>query len=330
MNCVGRRVSILLLLLLSVAASNALAQDRNGITGFVFGPDRAPVDRLYVELQTELYSTVARTQTNGSGMFAFRGLPQGLYIVKILTGGTDYIEQSRSISLVPISARGSVSEQADFYLRVRTRPGDIQGPGGVVFVQNVPKAAEQLYQMALADFEKKNETDAYEKLKQALKTFPDYYLALDRLATEYLAKGYYDAAQILFTKAFGVYPRSISSGLGLGIAEYRLNRSDKAVESFDAVLKLDKENVNALYWKGIVLHSSKKLDDSLAAFQRADRLSNGKFAEVHFQLAKVYKDQHKFRESADALEKFLKLRPEAQNAAEIRQIIKVLREKPSS
>ena len=118
--------------------------------------------------------------------------------------------------------------------------------------------------------------------------------------------------------------------LGLGVAEYRLKRNEKALEALDAVLKLDKESVNALYWKGIVLHSQNKLGDAATALQKADQLSSGKYAEVHFQLARIYKDQNKFRESADALETFLKLRPDAENAAEIRQIIKSLREKPAS
>jgi len=329
MHRVGRRRSIFIFLFLALVVP-AVAQDRNSITGFVFGPDRAPVQRLYVELQTELYSTVARAQTNGSGMYTFRGLPNGSYIVKILTGGTDYLEQTRSVSLMPISARGAASEQVDFYLKQKARPGDALGPGGVVFAQDVPKDAQVLYEAAVEDLSKKNETDGFAKLKGALEIFPDYFLALDRLATEYLAKGHFEAAHVLFTNAFRVNPRSVSSGLGLGIAEYRLNRIDKALESLNEVLKLEKENVKALYWKGIVLHSLRKLGDALAALKSADKLSEGKFADVHFQLARVYKDQNKFRESADSLETYLKLRPDAENAAEIRQIIKTLREKTAS
>ena len=151
-----------------------------------------------------------------------------------------------------------------------------------------------------------------------------------RLANEYLARGYYDVSRVLFAKALEVNRRSISSGLGLGIAEYRLARLDQAISALDEVLKLEKENVNALYWKGIVLHASKNLVDAVVSFRRADKLSDGKFPEVHWQLARVYKDQNKFRESADSLEVFLKLRPDAKNAEEIRQIIKTLRAKAIS
>lgn len=328
----GRRTSIFFFLLVGLVLPS-VAQDRNSVTGFVFGPDRAPVQRLNIELQTELYSTVARTQTNGSGMYSFRGLPAGVYVVKILTFGTDLEEQSRSVNLIPISAvagRGAVSEQLDFYLRPKERRGQLQGPGGVVFAQEVPKNAQELYQSGIDDLDKKNEADGYAKLKQALEIFPDYYLALDRLGAEYLGKGYFEAAHVLYSNAVRVNPRSTTSGLGLAVAEFRLNRTDKAQDAVEAVLKLDKENVNALYWKGIILHAQKKYPGAVAALLKADQLSNRKYADVHFQLARIYKDQNRFRESAEALEMFLTLRPDAENAAEIRQIIKTLREKPAS
>lgn len=312
---------------------SSTAQDRNSVTGFVFGPDRAPVQRLNIELQTEMYSTVARTQTNGSGMYSFRGIPSGVYLVKILTFGTELEEQSRTVNLIPISAlpgRGAVSEQADFYLKAKRKQGEPQGAAGVVFAQDVPKPAQDLYAAGVAELEKKNDSEGYAKLKQALEIFPEYFLALDRLATEYLSKGHFDAAQVLFTNAVRVNPRSVSSGLGLGVTEFRLSRNDKALISFEEVLKLDKENVNALYWKGVVLHSSKKLGDALSSLRRAEQLSAGKFPDVYFQLARVYKDQNKFRESADALEDYLKAKPNAENAAQIRQAIKTLREKSVS
>lgn len=350
MDCVGRRISIVVFSLMAMCLSAiaqdrdslaglapsdgfAIVQNRNSITGFVFGDDRAPVQRLNIELQTELYSTVARTKTNGSGMYAFHGLPSGNYLVKILTSGTDFEEQSRSVSLVPISVmagRGTVSEQVDFYLKLKRKPSELQGRGGVIFAQDVPKNAEELYQAGIKDLENKKEADGFGKLKQAIEAFPDYFVALDRLAIEYLRKGHFEAAYVLYTHAVRVNPRSISSGLGLGMAEYRMNRLDKSIEAFNEVLKLDKENANAYYWKGVVLHASRKFGDALAALQRADKLGEGKVADVHFQLARVYKDQNKFRESAESLEAFLRLKPDAENAPEIREIIKTLREKHGS
>jgi tetratricopeptide (TPR) repeat protein len=308
-----------------------VAQDRNSVTGFVFGENRLPLSRVYVELQTDMYSVYARTRTTGSGMYSFRGIPSGQYYVKVFPHGTNYEEQSRAVSLVPLSpiGRGSVSEQVDFYLSVR-RTGSPLAPPEAVFVQEIPSKAKELYEAGVEELEKKNEQAGYDKLKAALETFPDYFVALDRLGNEYLNKGYYDASFVLFTRAVAVNPRSVSSNLGLGLSEYRLNQVPRSIQQFEAVVKLHKENVTAHYWLGVAYHSTGKLPQALSSLQKAEKLSEGKSPDVQWQLARVYKDQNKFKESADALEHYLKLKPDAENAEEIRKAIKTLRSKQAS
>lgn len=325
------RISAIALLITVASVLSASAQNSNSVTGFVFGEDRMPVPRLQVELQSDMYSTVARTQTSGSGMYTFRGIPAGQYYIKVLPWGTNYEEQRQSVSLIPLSpvGRGSVSEQVDFYLRPR-RTGNPLAPPEAVFVQEVPSQAKELYEAGVEELEKKNEQAAYDKLKAALETFPDYFVALDLLGNEYLNKGYYEASFVLFTKAVAVNPRSVSSNLGLGLSEYRLNQVPKSIQQFENVIKLHKENVTAHYWLGVAYHASGKLSQALSSLQKAEKLSERRSAEVQFQLARVYKDQNKFKESADALELYLKLRPDADNGEEIRRVIKTLRAKQST
>ena len=69
------------LALFSPARAQTQSQNRNTITGFIFDEDRRPVSEVYVELQSENYSLVSRTQTRGSGMFTFTGLAPGQYYV---------------------------------------------------------------------------------------------------------------------------------------------------------------------------------------------------------------------------------------------------------
>jgi tetratricopeptide (TPR) repeat protein len=290
-----------------------------------------PLARVYVELQTDMYSTYSRTQTNGAGMYSFRGVPAGQYYVKVLAHGTNYDEQSRSVSLIPLSpvGRGSVSEQLDFYLQSK-KTGSLLLAPEVVFVQEVPAKAKQLYENGAKDLENNKEKEGYEKLKQALETFPEYFVALDRLGSEYLDKGHFEASYVLFTRAVEVNPRSISSNLGLGVSEYRLNRLPQAIQAFENAIKLNKENVNAHYWRGMALHATGKLEEALRSLQMAEKLSDRRSPEVQWQLARVYKDQNKLKESADALELYLKLKPDAANAEEIRKVIKTLRVKQAS
>jgi len=324
---------LLAFLILYSGVLSASAQERNSITGFVFDESRRPLGQVYIELQTEFYATQSRARTQGSGLYTFHGLPAGRYYIKVLGVGTNYEEQSKAVSLIPSSifqGRGMAHEQVDFYLKAKKLSNSVPASSQVVFAQEIPPEAKLLYEAGLVDLGKKLEVQGFDNLKRAIEIFPDYFAALDRLGNEYLNKGYYDAAQVLLTKSLAVNPRSLSSTLALGIAEFRLARADQALERFDQAVVLDRSSVNAHLWLGITLHGKNKFARSLTALLEANRLSGGNVPEIHWQLARVYKDQGKFLEAANALELFLKYRPDAQNAEEIRKVISSLRLKKNS
>ncbi len=307
-------------------------QGRNSITGFVFGESRTPLSEIYVELLDDFYVTVSRMKTNGSGLFAFRGLPDGLYNIKILPYSADYESQTRSVSLVGLSiipGRGSVNEQIDFYLKVKKNinEGPLAAPG-IIFVQEIPDNAKKLYEAGIGDLRNKKENEGYDKLKKALELFPDYFLALDRLGTEYVVHGHYAPAFVLLTKAVEINSRSFSSLFGLGLASYRLQQVDKAIENLRRATEVYNKSANAYLWLGIALHQNKNLPQAETALVQANKLSKGESAEIHWQLARLYKEQKRFRESADELELFLKRKPDAKDVEKIKEMIRILRQKP--
>ena len=308
-----------------------IIQGRNSITGFVFTGSRQPVADVYVELLTEMYSTVSRVKTSGAGFYSFRGLQQGNYKIKILTSGTDYEEQTQSVSLISISAvpnSGSASEQVDFYLRVKkiASAGPLAAPG-VIFAQEVPDSAKKLYEAGINDLRDKKEKEGFENLKKSIEVFPNYFLALDRLGTEYVVRGYNRPAYILLTKALEINPRSFSSMFGLGIAQYQLQQYKEAADILQRATKAYNESVNAHLWLGIALHRSGKLSEAETALLQANKLSKNESAEVHWQLARVYGDQKRYAKAADELELFLKNSTAQADTEKIKQTIKQLRQK---
>jgi hypothetical protein len=78
-------------------------------------------------------------------MFKFSGLAPGQYYLKVITTGTDYEEQTKSVTLAAVSSRLANTEQVDFYLRSRrtSERGKLSAPA-VVFVQEVPAEAVTL------------------------------------------------------------------------------------------------------------------------------------------------------------------------------------------
>ena len=313
-----------------VSSENFL-QNKNTVTGFVFNEARRPLDQIYVELQTDTSNTLFRTKTNNAGFYSFRGIPNGTFKVKILPYGTDYEGQTRDVALVSVSAvagRGAVSEQVDFYLRLRKNAdGGTLAVPGVVFAQNVPEAARKLYDEGIAFLSDKKEKEGFERLKSAIEIFPDYYLALDRLGTEYVTRGYNRPAYVLLTKAIEINPRSFSSTFGLGLAQYRLQLNDLALESFQRAADLAKDSANAHLWLGVAFKQKGKLTEAETTLLKAGKLSKGESAEVHWQLARLYNEQKRWKEAADQLEMFLKKNSETADADKIKQMIAQLRQK---
>ena len=311
-----------------VSAQIPQVQNTNSVSGFVYTEDRAPISNVYVELQSDFYATIGRTRTQGSGRFAFNGLAPGQYNLKVITTGTEYEPQTKSFTLAAISGRAAYAEQIDFYLRSRKNLGGVPTAApGVVFLQEVPAEAQGLYEAALQDLAAANEKAAFEKLKRSLEIFPDYYAALDRLGNEYVVRGHYEAAYVLLTKALMANKRSHSSTIGLGITLFRLNETDLAIGQFRSAIELEPGSPNGHLWLGIALHSKKKNSEALQSLLKANELSRGGVAEIHWQLARVYKDLNRFKQSADELELFLKIEPATKNADEVRKAIEALRKK---
>jgi tetratricopeptide (TPR) repeat protein len=310
------------------APQSQQTQNTNSVSGFIYNESRAPVANVYVELQSDFFATVGRTRTQGSGRFTFNGLPPGQYYLKVITSGTDYEEQSKSFTLMAISGRAAYAEQIDFYLKSRKDRGNSPTAApGVVFLQDVPPESQALYEAAIQDLEAKNEKAGFDKLKRALEIFPDNYAALDRLGTEYVTRGHYEAAFVLLTKALAVNKRSFTSTMGLGHTLFRLGENDMALKQFKAAAEIDPSSPGGPLWTGIVQNAKKNNREALRSLLKANDLSSGNWAEVHWQLARVYKDLNEFQKSADELELYLKSQPNVKNGDEVRQMIEVLRKK---
>lgn len=307
---------------------------RNSISGFVFSASRQPLPDIYVELLSDLGTTIFRSKTSSAGFYSFRGLPDGRYNVRVLPYNTNLMEETRSVNLISISAipgSGSTQEQVDFYLRVKKDERDKQlvAPG-VVFAQEVPKDAENLYKKGVDLLSEKKDAEGLESLKKSLDIFPDYYLALDRLGTEYVMRGDFKTGKILLTRAIGINPKSFSSNFGLGLANYRLQEIDKSIEHLKKAAEISSDSINAQLWLGIAYLQKKEYSKSEDALLKANKLSGEKSAEVHWQLARLYNEEKKFKQSADELELFLKYNTEARDAEKIKETIAVLRKKADS
>ena len=314
------------------------SQRGNSISGIVFGDSRMPLADVHVELLDELGTTIVHTKTNGSGRFVFQGLSNGRFKIRVFPVGTEYMEQIQEVVLSAVSAvpgSGSDNQQIDFYLRVRAANSGPFSVPGTIFAQEVPDEARKFFELGVAALRQKNEKDGFENLKKALDVFPTYFAALDRLGTEYAARGdmnpnYFEAARILLSKAIEINPRSFSSTFGLGFTQYHLGNVDEAVANLERANNLYNKSINGYLWLGIAQKRTGKVVQAEASLKHANELSKGKEPDVHWQLARLYGDQKRYAEAAAELELFLKNKPDARDAEKIKQLIAQLKQKAGS
>ncbi|HEX8128274.1 MAG TPA: carboxypeptidase regulatory-like domain-containing protein, partial [Pyrinomonadaceae bacterium] len=276
-------------------------QGRSTLTVRIYSPARTPLNEIYVELQNDTYSTVGRARSDAGGRVTFPGLSDGTYRVRVLAYGTEYLEQTQDVTIASLGqlprdlgGGGGTNEHIDIYLKVRDAlvSGPFSAPPGTVFAQAVPEAAKKLYEKGISELREKKEKEGFENLKRALELFPNYYLALERLGTEYVMRGpaYQEAARIILSKAIEVNPKGFPSTFGLGMAQYQLKMTEQSVETLKRATTLHPNSVNAYMWLGMALKQAKRADEAETALKRANAIGNGKGAEVLWQLARLYSE----------------------------------------
>lgn len=302
----------------------------NRIDGIVWDPYRQPVADVYVELQNELGSTLSRIRTDSTGRFSFFVGSQGNYIVKVLASGTNYLDASESVELITNSIGGittSDSVYLDIYLKFDKRKinSGLSGITEAIFVQEVPDEARKLYKNGVKNLSENN-LKGFDELEQALKIFPNYYDALNKIGREYVERKEYQKSLQYLIKSIDINQRSYSSFYALAYAAYKLNHLPEAIEAARAATIIQPTSVYAQLLYGTVLRIDGSYEKAEKVLVQAKTLSKTvEVGEIHFQLALLYNKLDRNKEAADELEIYLKIQPDISNKKEIKALIAKLR-----
>ena len=117
---------------------------------------------------------------------------------------------------------------------------------------------------------------------------------------------------------------------GLGFTQYHQGLINEAVQNLERAIGVYNNSPNGYLWLGIAQKKAGKLVQAEASLKRANDLSKGKVADVHWQLAGLYNDQKRYKEAATELELFLKNKPDARDAEKIKQLIEQLKQKTAT
>ena len=298
----------------------------NRIEGQVYDPNRRPVQNLYVELLNEVDSVIQRTKTNASGRFSFVGVPPGRLLVRVLTFGTNFMEQTQEIELVKTRNNNDVG-YIDITLRYvenRRREPETDLPKEVIFVQDIPPAARESYLKGVADFAKDQEKGLLE-IDEAIKIFPSYFDALNWLGKEYVSRRNYEKGYPYLLKAIDVNQRSAPTYYSLAYAFYQLKQYPAALEAGRAATVLAPASVDARLLYGTVLRINGSYAEAETVLLKANSLAKEMNAETHWQLSLLYNRLNRNQDTINELEAFLKLVPDSPDKNKIQDMIAKLR-----
>lgn len=303
----------------------------NTISGQVWDPYNNPVSDIYVELiNGGSFSTIAR-QRISSGRFVFTGISEGNYQVKILTTGTDYLEQTQDVQIVNLTPTMSDQAFLDFHLKFDPRKISL-GSGGVpeeVFVQDeISDQARKHYRKGVDLLANKKDKGLAE-IEQALQISPNYFDALNRLGNEYVQRKEFQKALPHLIKAIDINQRSFSSFYALAYAAYQLGHTPEAVEAARASTVIKPASISAQLLYGTVLRINGNYDKAEKTLIQAKTLSKKPFAQVHWQLALLYNKLGRNREAVEQLETYLKINPDSPDKKEVQDLIAKLRTQAS-
>jgi tetratricopeptide (TPR) repeat protein len=310
-------------------ATSARAQDGPGtlVLHRVEGRVRfqGPVNEVYVRiLQRGGMIPVEEGYTRDEGQFVFTRVPEGEYVVE--TVATDkYAASLTNVSLFPLDSKRS--EVFRVYIQLQLKPPPDTDKPAVLTADvdvRVPKNAQKRYRDAMKALLSGNSERAVEELQAALKIYPDYYAARLELGRALrIQKQFKEAAEVLKPLA-PLAPKRAEPRIEYGIVLLALDRREDAVKELRAALELEETNWIPHLYLGMSLMQTEQADAE-KHLRRALELSETKAARAHLSLAEMAAAKGQRPAAIEHLQAYLKLSPDAPDAAAVRGLIERLR-----
>lgn len=191
----------------------------------------------------------------------------------------------------------------------------------------IPQKALSLYQKGITAARKGDAKAAVESLSAAVAAYPNFPIALSDLGTQYMALKEYDKAGETYEALLKIKPDEVNAHLNMGIVDFNRKKLDEAESHLRKALELKSAGPTAHYYLGLTLVSAKKFEEAQKEFELTVANGGENIALAHRYLGGLYMSAKRNKEAADELEKYLKLDPKAADAERIKGTIKDLRSK---
>jgi tetratricopeptide (TPR) repeat protein len=301
--------------------TSGMRSGTNTIIGQVIFPAGHPPNKRCTVRLSSVRVGEFSALTDDNGVFIFRRLREGSYFITV-EAGTEYLPAQETADLYDNRSRTLTVQ-----IELRLRPTNRAKPAVVnASLAGVPKDAAELYQRGLAASAAGDNKKAIESLKSAVALYPGFVLALNELSALYVNTGELDKAEQALAEAVRYEPNNAILHLNYGYVMLLRERFADSDRQLQRAIQLKDDLVTAHLYRGRVLIRLGKLDEAEKELNRALTLPGKSGVVAYRYLAALYSERGETARAIVALETYLKLLPNASDAAQVQKIIQQLRE----
>ena len=326
--------SLLLILFYSVSTqaqvgSSGIDEDRasgmrrgtNTIVGqVIYPPGRQAQRRCTVRLSSVVVGEFS-TMTDNNGVFTFRRLREGSYFIRV-EAGKEFLPAQETVDLFDNRSR-------TITVQIQLRPKPSQAMVGVVNAAfaGVPRPAVELYKKATASAAANDRKKAVTQLEAAIALHPEFVLALNDLSILYITLGKLQKAAEALRQAVKIEPNNSTLRLNLGYLLMQMKNFVEADVELHRATQLTSNYSLAHLYRGRVLISLRRFEEAEKELQQVIKLAGPDVPMAYRYLGALYAEEGKDSSAIDSLEKYLELAPGVKDSADVREIVKQLRDK---
>lgn len=292
---------------------------QNIIAGSILaGSGERVMRRVQIRLSTAM-SGDRTIMSDEKGNFVIRNVPNGNYTI-VIDKEKDFEPFRQPVDVMQF--RGSPPQT--YTLSIRLTPKRVDSPKPAVIsaeLVGVPKPALEFYAKGLELAGTGDRKGAVEQFKLAIAEHPKFVLAYNEMGVQYLRSNESDLAVTAFGDALKIDPESFPPLINLGMVLVEIKQYAEAEPILRSVIKIDSNSQVAHYFLGQSLANQGKFDEAESALRVAVKGDDPKMKEAHRILAIIYNSRGEKNKFASELEAYLRLAPNAPDAAQLKQMI---------
>jgi Tfp pilus assembly protein PilF len=222
-------------------------------------------------------------------------------------------------SLVPMRVEGDAS-LVEVGTIVLKKMGGVEGSVVSVTTMAVPKEAREAFDRGRKEGTEKKFDEAVKDLNKAVTIYPQYAAAWSLMAEIHRLQNQFEPARKEYAQALAVDPKFVGPYFGLAAMAVVENKWTEAAQLTDQLLQLNSFAYPMAYFFNAAANLNLgKLDEaerSARKFQEVDKSHSR--PDIALLLANILTGKHQYAEAAQLYRDYLSLKPDAPNAAALK------------